>query len=125
MYIPYNANPAGIDTNDCTIRAISTLLDQSWRETYDDIVYLGRISYNMPSSDHVWGEYMFVNGFRRHIVPDTCPMCYSVKGFCRDNPYGKFLLKTPSHVVAVIDGNYYDTWDSGNEVPIYYWRKER
>lgn len=116
MYIPYNANPTGIDTNDCTIRAISTLLNQSWRETYDDIAYLGRISYNMPSSDHVWGEY---------IVPDTCPMCYSVKGFCRDNPYGKFLLKTPSHVVAVMDGNYYDTWDSGKEVPIYYWRKER
>lgn len=51
MYIPYNANPTDIDTNDCTIRAISTLLNQSWIRTFDDIVFLGRISYDMPSSE--------------------------------------------------------------------------
>ena len=37
------------------------------------------------------------------------------------------LLWGPSrisgHVVAVIDGNYYDTWDSGDKIPIYYWYK--
>ena len=27
------------------------------------------------------------------------------------------------HVVAVEDGNYYDIWDSGDEVPTYYWMK--
>ena len=26
--------------------------------------------------------------------------------------------------IAVQNGNYYDTLNSGNEVPIYYWRKE-
>jgi len=34
------------------------------------------------------------------------------------------ILATGTHVIAVGDGNYYDTWDSGQEVPIYYWRKE-
>ena len=28
------------------------------------------------------------------------------------------------HVVTVQDGKYYDTWDSGNEIPVYYWEKE-
>jgi hypothetical protein len=27
-------------------------------------------------------------------------------------------------VVTVQDGKYYDTWNSGNEVPVYYWEKE-
>lgn len=27
-------------------------------------------------------------------------------------------------VVAVVDGDYYDAWDSGNEIPLYYWRKD-
>jgi hypothetical protein len=34
------------------------------------------------------------------------------------------MLATGTHVVAVIDGNYYDTWDSGDEVPIALWKKE-
>jgi hypothetical protein len=78
----------------------------------------------MPHANVVWGEYLYKQGFRKGAIPDTCPNCYTVRAFCADNPIGTFLLATGSHVIAVIDGNYYDTWDSGNEVPIYYWRKE-
>lgn len=79
---------------------------------------------DMPSSNAVWGEYLKRNGFTRHIIPDTCPSCYTVGAFCEDHPYGAYMLATGTHVVAVIDGNYIDTWDSGNEIPIYYWKKE-
>jgi len=34
------------------------------------------------------------------------------------------ILALSGHVVCVMDGDYYDTWDSGGEVPLYYWRKE-
>lgn len=27
--------------------------------------------------------------------------------------YKSYLLKVANHVVAVVDGRYYDTWDSG------------
>ena len=63
-------------------------------------------------------------GYSRFVIPNTCPYCYTVKQFCKDHPYGKYLLALDGHVVAVIDGDYYDTWDSGNEVPIYFWKKE-
>ena len=33
-------------------------------------------------------------------------------------------MKHNYNVIAVIDGDYYDSWDSGNEVPIYYWKQE-
>lgn len=81
--------------------------------------------HDMPSSNRVWERYLFDNGFKRTLLPDTCPDCYTVKEFCRDHREGKFLLAIGNHVVAVEDGDYYDTWDSGNEVPIYYWRKEK
>ena len=29
-----------------------------------------------------------------------------------------------SHVVCVEDGKYFDSWDSGNEIPLFYWEKE-
>ena len=29
------------------------------------------------------------------------------------------------HVIAVENGDYYDNWDSGDEVPIYYWERRK
>ena len=123
-YVFYNPNPDGKATGDCVVRAIARLMGKDWDEAYFGIVIQGAISHDMPSSNAVWGEYLHNNGYRRYVLPDICPQCYTVKEFCRDNPQGSFLLATGSHVVTVIDGDYYDAWDSGNEVPIYYWRKE-
>ena len=81
--------------------------------------------YQMPSTNDVWSLYLYNNGYRRRAVRNTCPDCYTVKDFCLDYPYGKFLLALNGHVVACIDGNYYDTLDSGNETVLYYWRKEQ
>lgn len=125
MYIYANPNPANKTIGDCVIRGISILLDKSWEETYDEITEQGRRMYDMPSSNDVWTQYLLDYGFRRKIIPDTCPMCYTVRQFCRDHQIGEYLLATGHHVVAVIDGNYYDSWDSGNEVPIYYFEYER
>lgn len=123
-YVRVNTNPINNLVGDCVIRAISVLTDESWDETYLGISAQGFTMKDMPSSNAVWGEYLKRKGFRRSILPDTCPSCYTVEQFCRDYPYGKYLLATGTHVVAVIDGNYIDTWDSGGEIPIYYWEKE-
>lgn len=80
--------------------------------------------FDMPSSNAVWAEYLKERGYRRVVIPDTCPQCYSVREFCHDNPKGRYLLATGSHVVTAIDGDYYDAWDSGAEVPVYFWTKE-
>lgn len=124
MFVYLNLNPENKIVGDCTIRAISLAMDQDWTDTYADLTMVGRFLHDMPSSNSVWGEYLLLNGFKRHIIPNTCPACYSVRQFARDYPVGTFILATGSHVVTVIDGDYYDTWDSGDEIPIYYWRKE-
>lgn len=123
-FIEYNANPRNKRVGDCTIRAISTALGQDWFQTYLDMSLQGLAVCDMPSANHVWGAYLKSKGFERHLIPDTCPDCYSVKDFCEDNPKGTFILAISGHVVTVVDGNYYDTWDSGDEIPIYYWKKK-
>lgn len=124
MYISYNANPDGNRVIDCTVRAISTVLNQTWEQTYAGMVVEGMAIYNMPSANVVWSNYLKRKSFKRYIIPDDLPEDYSVRDFCRDNPKGTFLLALSGHVVAVIDGNYYDTWDSGDEIPIYYWHRK-
>lgn len=123
MYINYNANPINRRTGDCAIRAISTILDEPWEKVYMDICLKGYELHDMPDSKHVCGAYLTDRGFRRFIIPNTCPDCATIKTFCADHPQGRFIVVTDGHAVAVIDGNYYDTWDSGNEIPVYYWKE--
>lgn len=123
-FIYYNPNPRGNHVSDCTIRAICRLEGISWMEAFNRIIDICRQNYDMPSSDKMWGMFMSRRGYTRHILPNTCPDCYTVKDFCIDHPRGKYLLKTSGHVIAVVDGDYYDTFDSGDKTPIYYYRKE-
>lgn len=124
MYVSYNANPEGNKVGDCTVRAISTALNQPWESTYAGVAVEGMRMLDMPSANAVWGSYLRKKGFVREIIPNTCPDCYTVEDFCRDNPTGTYILALSGHVVAVIDGKYYDTWDSGGEIPIYYWYRK-
>lgn len=72
-----------------------------------------------------FGAVLRQHGFERKIIPNTCPDCYTIKDFCRDNPEGVFVVGTGSHVVAVIDGDYIDSFDSGDLLAIFYWEDIR
>lgn len=120
-YIYFNPNPSGKRVGDCVIRAVGKLTKQDWETTYLEIAMAGFELCDMPSSNSVWAAYLKRKGYRRRVIPDTCPNCYTVRDFCRDYPHGRFLLATGSHVVAVVNGDYFDAWDSGDEVPVYFW----
>lgn len=95
-FIYYNPNPERKLVGDCVIRAISKAMDQSWDDTYIGIMLQGYSMHDMPSSNDVWGRYLFEHGFRRYILPDTCPDCYTVRHFCMDNPQLTGILATGS-----------------------------
>ena len=124
MYIHINPNPHGLYVGDCVVRAIAIAMRKSWDYIYWMICIQGFIDGNMPSANSVWENYLYSAGFVRFELPDRCPNCYTVRDFCRDNPYGEFVLATGSHVIAIIDGFYFDAWDSGDEVPTSVWRRE-
>ena len=124
MYVYRNLNPYNKHVGDCVIRAIANTMEADWVDVYDDITRLGKILKDMPSSNHVWGIYLKNNGYRKHIIPNTCPDCYSVKDFCKDNPVGTFVLGFGGHVATVKNGKIYDSWNSSNEIPIYIWYKK-
>lgn len=124
MYIYTNPNPNNILVGDCTVRAIALLLDKDWQDIYIGLCLKGYELFDMPNSNIVWGTYLEEQGYHRVPIPNTCPFCYTINDFCLDHPNGIYLLATGTHVVTCIDGNIHDTWDSGNELPIYYWEKQ-
>lgn len=125
MWIRCNPNPKHKHVPDCVIRAISIATNRPWYAVYDDICETGREECNMPSANAVWGRYLYDLGFEPFLLPDACPRCVTVSTFCKHFPDGTYIIGTGSHAVAVIDGDYYDSWDSGDEVPSYFWRVTR
>ena len=122
-FIFFNPNPDKIMVGDCVIRAISIVLEQDWETSFIGVALVGLENHDMPASNDVWREYLERKRFKRYALPNTCPACYTVKDFCKDNPKGRYILGTGTHAVATVNGDYYDIWDSGNEVPIYYFAR--
>lgn len=124
MFIPYNPNPERLNATDCTIRAITKATGKTWDEAYAGLAAQGFILKRMPSDKSVWDAYLRREGFKRHLI-ECGPHCeYTVKDFCRDNPKGTFILALDDHVICIKDGSYYDTWDSGLEIPVYCWARQ-
>lgn len=125
MWKHFNSNPNGARVGDCVIRAVSKALDKTWEDTYLELCMKGLELSDLPSANHVWGAYLKDKGFKRYVIPDTCPECYTVKDFCNEHPEGTYILALTSHVICIKSGCYFDTWDSGDEVPIFYWKEEK
>lgn len=123
-YIHENPNPRGKNVGDCTVRAICLATDESWEKVYLDLCLQGYLMADMPSSNDVWGQYLIDRGWQYHRLQDTCPFCYTVKDFCKEYNRGTYIVGTGSHVVCVKSGGYWDAWDSGDKVPLFYFSKE-
>ena len=124
MWIEYLNNPVGRKVGDCAVRAVSKALDMGWEAAYIALVINGMQMGDLPNSDAVSGSVLRQHGFRRSAIKDTCPDCYTVEDFCEDHPEGIYVLYCGGHVVCCADGNWYDSWDSGQEHPQYVWYKK-
>lgn len=125
MWVRYNPNPTGRSVGDCAVRAVSKALNVDWETAYTLISDAGYRMGDMPSSDSVWGAVLRQNGFYRSTIPNSCPDCYTAEEFAIDHPRGTFVLGFGGHVATIEDGILYDSWDSGQLIPVYTWyRKE-
>lgn len=124
-YKQYNANSRNNFSEDCVKRAITLALGMD----YDDVSkQLNKIkrdinadAYNVPS---VFNRFLKDRGLSFKSVPERI----SVEEFCEDHPDGTYLLLTGSkrtavrgisnHMLCVIDGDVYDSWDSTKEIVI-------
>ena len=125
MWIEYNPNPIQRRVGDCAVRAVAKALGVDWETAYELITANGFEMCDMPSSDAVWGSVLRQHGFYRFAVPNYCPECYTAAQFAADHPDGVYVVGFGGHVATIVNGDIYDSWDSSDLVPIYYWSKPK
>lgn len=117
MWVRHNANPISAHVGDCTVRAISTATGKTWERTFVEMCVIGFAMKDMPEANRVWGEYLRQCGYKRQTLIDEC----TVDEFCKEHQKGVYVIAVDGHVICAIDGNYLDTWDSGNETVVCFW----
>lgn len=123
MWRYYNPNPVAAREEDCAIRAVSAALGISWDDAFDLIAENAKRMGATMHNNAAWGSVLREHGFRKEIIPDTCPDCYSAADFCEDNPIGTFILGFTGHTACVKNGFLMDSWDSSDEIPTFVWFK--
>ena len=124
MYRYFNNNPLDRNTvGDCAVRAVSKALGISWDDAHDLLADMSKQMGTIMNDNDVISAVLRMNGFYKENLPCTNRVCYSIRDFARDNPIGTYVVGTGSHVVTIINGSYYDAWNSGDESVIYFWTK--
>ena len=118
-YVYFQPNEKDIKdkVGDCQIRALAKTLDKSWIEIFDLITPICReqqvmdifscdLKKTKEALQMLGFEYTGISNREGSKRP-------TVDEFARKHPTGRYICHVARHVVAVVDGKYYDTWDSG------------
>ena len=119
----YLNNPYGRRVGDYSVRAVSKAIGSDWEKAYAELALAGFAMGDMPSSNAVINSVLRQYGFRKNVIPNTCPDCYTIADFAADHPTGTFVVGTGDHVAVIEDGVLWDSWDSLRAVPIFYWEE--
>jgi len=110
----YNANPKGLRTSDCVVRALSLATGRTW----DTVMYdLNQYAFKMkmiPNEEKLYKKYLKDNGWM--ICPQPRKLGgkkFTGKDFVRTiGRNGELIVHIGcGHIACVKDGKIWDTWD--------------
>lgn len=123
-YFQPNKRDIKDDYGDCVIRALCKATGKEWPMIFDDLVPIARTIQCMPNGKPCYEEYLKRNGFTYHGVSNKKGTKRpTVATFSKKNKNGTYVLRVAHHLVASENGNYYDTFDSGDMSMYGYWEK--
>ena len=114
----FNPNPKKRNIGDCTLRAYCAAFGIDWEEAFDLASKIAKENSSMIQyvSDKILQEHFgctIDEKYNKKTVKGKDRI--TVNEFALQHPYGKYVLHVRGHLVAVIDGRFYDSWDSGKK----------
>lgn len=126
----YNANTSNKNTGDCVARSISLALGMDYDEVKRGLKKVGH-EMNIPGWNYFRGFTRYIREQVGYDISWRKPVevfnrTMTVEEFSQELDTGTYLLLcgkvegSTNHMVACIDGNYYDSWDSSNRIVSYF-----
>lgn len=114
----YNPNPKSRNIGDCTLRSYCAAFGITWEKAFD---IASRIAKANSSMIQYVADKVLVEEFGCTV--DEKYNKKAVKGkdritvneFATSHPYGTYILHVRQHQVTVKNGEYWDSWDSGDK----------
>ena len=126
-YKYYQPNKKDLKDNygDCAVRCICKAENLEWLDAYDMMYRISRevqsplnckegFEHIVKTLGYEYGKVSNKKGTKRPTV----------KEFAKTHPNGTYICVVANHYVAVKDGQYHDTWDSGHKSLYGYWSKQ-
>lgn len=128
-FVKYNANVRNKNIGDCVRRSISLAFNKSYNQVVRD---LNKVLQDYPKG-YNYGMYPIYSkvidkygGSKRRKVRDITEYTVTVGQFA-DLVNGTYLVECasnagePDHLVCIIDHNVYDSWNSLDDIAMYYY----
>ena len=120
-YVQFQPNPVKKDTSDCSIRAVSKILNISWLEAFDLLVDYGRKYSEQPNNSRNINTVLYEKLDMHVYLPKKN---ITFEKFAHLHPKGTYALNSKGHICALVDGKLYDSWDSRTLDLFFYSTKE-
>lgn len=120
-FIYHNENPQNKRISDCVTRAITLATGLDYSEVRKKLFHIAKL-LNCHSK--------LCPACYRHLLEDIFKFeqvyCegYTVGEFADAHPEGIYILRVPSHLTAIIDGDLHDTFDCLNALCDIAWKVE-
>ena len=127
VYYQPNKKDLKDEVGDCQVRALSKALNLSWLEAFDLTIPICRrlqtytifdckLEFTKEAMKELGFDYTGISNKKGAKRP-------TVDSFAKDHPSGTYIVSVAHHVVAVVNGQYFDTWDSGKKSLYGYYTK--
>ena len=114
----YNPNPKERNIGDCTLRSYCAAFNISWDQAFDIASRVAKENSSMIQyvADKVLTEEFnctVSEKYNKKTVKSKDRI--TVNEFAMTHPYGTYILHVRQHQVTVKNGEYWDSWDSGEK----------
>lgn len=135
----YNPNPEQKNTGDCSIRSYCGAFGLTWDAAYDIASKIAKSMSELPDSNRVC-DAIITQHFGMHVMEEEVKNEHhedlvdndekpkkqkktkkkkvakmTINEFAMTHPFGTYIVVSPHHQTAVVNGEYLDSWDSGDK----------
>ena len=106
-FIYWNENPNGEHIGDCVVRAITLATGLPYEDVEDKLWLTAELLGCVDICPFCYRN-LLENVFQfREVNPNNM----TIREFADTHSYGTYILRIPSHLTCIIDGDLYDIWD--------------